>query len=302
VSQFRARILGSGAGGGVPQWNCACENCKLVRAGDRRITARTQDSIALTASEHWLLVNASPDVLRQVEAFSALHPQSPRLSPIAGVVLTNGDLDHVAGLLSLRESTPLVVLATDRVRAGLVQHNAVLRTLNRFDGHVTWVRLELGREVALERVGLGVTAVPAPGKLPIHLMGVLDPSPEDNVALRVRPLGGGPTCVVATAVGTLDGIERVLEGASTVFFDGTFWAEDELVALGMGKARARDMAHVPVGGDGGSLARAPVPPGARRVYTHINNTNPILLAGSPEREAVEKAGWEIAYDGMEIAL
>jgi pyrroloquinoline quinone biosynthesis protein B len=300
VSAFRARVLGSGAGGGLPQWNCACPNCALARAGDARLSPRTQDSLAFSASDEWLVVNASPDVLRQIEAFPALHPRAPRDSPIGAVALLNGDLDHVTGLLSLRESHPLVVLATERVRAGLVERNAMLRTLSRFEGHVTWTRLELGREVILEREGLGVTALPVSGKLPIHLVGLMEPSPEDNVALRVRALSSGRTCVVATAVGDLRGVEDLLAGADVVFFDGTFWAEDELPRLGLGTARARDMAHVPIGGPDGSLARLAAALTTRRVFTHMNNTNPVLRADTPERAAVERAGWEIAYDGMEV--
>jgi pyrroloquinoline quinone biosynthesis protein B len=301
-------VLGSAAGGGLPQWNCACENCTLVRAGDARIQARTQDSLALSrggVGDRWLLVNASPDVLRQIERFAPLHPRAARDTPIGAIALTNGDLDHVLGLLSLRESQPLVVLATARVRAGLVEQNAMLRTLARTPDQVTWRTLELGREVVLDAVGLGVTAVAAPGKLPVHLMGSVDPSPEDNVALRVRDLASGGVCVVATAVGALDGVEAMLRGAELVFFDGTFWSEDELPSQGLGKSRARDMAHVPIGGDGGSLAQLARLDGlraARRIYTHINNTNPILREGSPERAAVERAGWELSFDGLEIAL
>jgi len=301
-------VLGSAAGGGLPQWNCACENCTLVRAGDARIQARTQDSLALSRGargDSWLLVNASPDVLRQIERFAPLHPRAARDTPIGAIALTNGDLDHVLGLFSLRESQPLVVLATERVRNGLVERNAMMRTLARTPDQVTWRTLELRREVVLDNVGLGVTALPAPGKLPVHLVGAVDPSPEDNVALRVRDLASGRVCVVATAVGALDGVDAMLRGAELVFFDGTFWSEDELSSQGLGKSRARDMAHVPIGGDGGSLAtlaRIDGLHGARRVYTHINNTNPVLREGSPERVAVERAGWELSFDGMEIAL
>jgi pyrroloquinoline quinone biosynthesis protein B len=301
-------VLGSAAGGGLPQWNCACENCALVRAGDARIQARTQDSLALTrgeAGDRWLLVNASPDVLRQIERFAPLHPRAARDTPIGAIALTNGDLDHVLGLLSLRESQPLVVLATERVRAGLVERNAMLRTLARTPDQVTWKTLELGREVVLDAVGLGVTAVAASGKLPVHLMGAVDPSPEDNVALRVRDLASGRVCVVATAVGALEGVDAMLRGAELVFFDGTFWSEDELRSQGLGQSRARDMAHIPIGGDDGSLARLAGVDGlgaARRVYTHINNTNPVLREGSPERAVVERAGWELSFDGLEIAL
>jgi pyrroloquinoline quinone biosynthesis protein B len=294
-------VLGSSAGGGLPQWNCACDNCSLVRAGDARIRPRTQDCVAVqgAGAASWLLVNASPDVLRQIEAFPPLHPRAPRDTPIGGIALTNGDLDHVVGLLSLRESQPLVVLATERVRTGLVERNAMLRTLARTPDQVRWVPLAVGREVTLDPVGLGVTALAAPGKLPVHLTGVLEPSAEDNVALRLRDLGTGRVLVVATAVGSLDGVDAIVAGADAVLFDGTFWSEDELVAQGLGKARARDMAHVPIGGEGGSLLHVKTP---RRVYTHVNNTNPVLREGSPERAEVERAGWEIAHDGMEIAL
>jgi pyrroloquinoline quinone biosynthesis protein B len=299
--RLSAHVLGSAAGGGLPQWNCACDNCVLARRRDPRVEPRTQDSIALSATgDRWLLVNASPDVLRHIERFAPLHPRAPRHTPIAAVALTNGDLDHVLGLLSLRESQPLLVLATERVRAGLVERNAMLRTLQRTPDQVRWVRLELGREVVLDDVGVAVTALPAPGKVPVHLVGLVEPSPEDNVALRVRELGGEGTLAIATSVGSLDGAEDLVRDADAVLFDGTFWSDDELVRLGLGRARARDMAHVPVGGDGGSLARLARLRVGRRIYTHVNNTNPMLREGSPERAAVERAGWEVASDGLEV--
>jgi pyrroloquinoline quinone biosynthesis protein B len=300
---MRLHVLGSGAGGGLPQWNCACDNCTLVRAGDARVTARTQDSIAIgSKGGGQLLVNASPDILRHIERTQRLWPRAPRDTPIAAIALTNGDLDHVIGLLSLRESQPLRILSTARVRAGLVERNAVLRTLARTPDQVTWTTLELGSEIALDDLGIGVTAVSMTGKLPVHLVGLLEPSPEDNVALRVRDLATGRVAVVATAVGAFDGIEGLLAGADAILFDGTFWSDDELVARGLGRARAQDMAHVPVGGADGSLARLAAFTGARRVYTHINNTNPMLRADSAERAHVEAAGWEIASDGLEIVL
>ncbi|SRR5579883_235499 len=298
---MRAHILGSGAGGGVPQWNCACDNCVLARAGDGRVAPRTQDSIAVASRpDSWLLVNASPDVLRQIERFPPLWPRGGRHTPLSAVALTNGDLDHVLGLLSLRESQPLRLLATPRVRAGLIEHNAMMRTLARTPDQLAWTELRLGREVALDDVGLGVTALPVAGKLPVHLAGLLEPSPEDNVALRVRELATGRTLAVVTAVGALDGVEPIVTAADVVLFDGTFWSDDELPSQGLGRARARDMAHVPVGGDAGSLARVGARGARRRVYTHVNNTNPMLRQGSPERAAVERAGWEVAFDGMEL--
>jgi pyrroloquinoline quinone biosynthesis protein B len=298
---MRAHILGSGAGGGVPQWNCACENCMLARSGDARVSPRTQDSIAIgVEGAPFLLVNASPDVLRQIERFSPLWPRRPRHTPIGAIALTNGDLDHVLGLFSLRESQPLRVLATRAVRAGLVEDNAIMRTLARTADQVTWTELELGAEVRLDELRLGVTALPVPGKLPVHLVGRRAPSAEDNVALRVRDLAAGQTIVIATAVGVLDGVDAILEGADAVLFDGTFFREDELVAQGLGSAHARDMAHAPVGGGGGSLARLEGLRARRRIYTHVNNTNPMLREGSVERAAVEAAGWEVAFDGMEV--
>jgi pyrroloquinoline quinone biosynthesis protein B len=265
--------------------------------------ARTQDSLAISSKgDRWLLVNASPDVHRQIEGFAGLHPWAARHTPIAAIALTNGDLDHVLGLLSLRESQPLVLLSTDRVRSGLVDRNAMLRTLARSADQVSWRGLKVGQETVLDDVGVGVTAVAVPGKLPVHLMGLFDPSPEDNVALRIRDLSTSRTLAVATAVGSLDAVDALTQGADALMFDGTFWSEDELVASGLGQANARDMAHVPVGGSAGSLARLSRLRAVRRVYTHINNTNPMLREDSPERAEVERAGWEIAHDGLEVML
>src|ERR1700690_2093881 len=172
---MRARVLGASAGGGLPQWNCACNNCALVRAGDPRIRARTQDSIAVGgARDRWLVVNASPDILRQIEQFEGLWPRARRGTPIGAIAVTNGDLDHVLGLLSLRESQPLHVLATRRARMGLVAKNAMRGTPTRPAGQVRWTNLALGRELVLPAWGAGVPELAAPGKLPVHLTGLMD--------------------------------------------------------------------------------------------------------------------------------
>src|SRR5260221_13947505 len=176
---MRIRILGSGAGGGVPQWNCGCANCRAVRAGSSAISPRTQDSIAVSAAKDaWVLCNASPDIRQQIETFSELHPKASRHSPIAAIILTNGDLDHVLGLFSLRESYPLVVYATEAVWRGLVDHNALMRTLRRFEGHVTWRPLVPGVETTIANVrseptGIFVTARTVKGKIAVHLEGVV---------------------------------------------------------------------------------------------------------------------------------
>jgi pyrroloquinoline quinone biosynthesis protein B len=299
---MRLRILGSAAGGGFPQWNCACPNCAAVRARAPGVRSRTQDALAVEAAPGaWFLINASPDVHRQIEACPALQPDRGRATPIRGVVLLNGDLDHTLGLFSLRENTPLVLHATESVWRAL-EGNTMLRTLQRFPGQLTWRRMEL--EQSFELQGSSVTVVPValPGKVPKHLEGVTAPSPEDNVGLWIHDARTGKRAVIATAAGELGPWVDRIEGADAVLFDGTFWSSDELIALGLGTARAADMAHLPIGGDEGSLARLAGVRAGRRIYTHINNTNPILVEGSAERRAVEAAGWEVAEDGLEIEL
>jgi pyrroloquinoline quinone biosynthesis protein B len=303
------RVLGSAAGGGFPQWNCGCPNCRGVRDGSLRATPRTQESVAVSADgEAWVLLNASPEIRAQIESFPPLHPRRPRHSPIAAVVLTNGDLDHCLGLLSLRESHPLVVYATDAVRRGFTEGNVLHRTLERFDGQVQWRALKSGREDALadaggRATGLAIEPVPAPGKLPIHLEGRAAPGPEDNVGVRLREASTGRVLAYLPAVASLTpAVAAALEDADAVFLDGTFWASDELPALGLGDKRAEDMAHWPMGGPGGSLAALGGLRARRRIYLHLNNTNPVLRDDAPERAAVARAGWEIAHDGMELTL
>jgi pyrroloquinoline quinone biosynthesis protein B len=301
-------VLGSAAGGGFPQWNCACPNCRGVREGTLRATARTQESVAVSGDgEAWFLLNASPEIRAQIESFPPLHPRGPRHSPIEGILLTNADLDHCLGLLSLRESYPLVVYATERVRQGFTQGNVLYRTLQRFPEQVTWRVLKPGREEELAAgarpSGLTVEAVAVPGKPPVHLEGLAAPDPEDNVGFRIRESATGRLLAYFSGVGAVTpSVRQALDGADGVFFDGTFWSSQELPALGLGTRRAEDMAHVPVGGDTGSLRMLNGVRAARRVYIHINNTNPLLREGSPERAAVEAEGWEVAGDGMEILL
>jgi pyrroloquinoline quinone biosynthesis protein B len=307
---MRLRVLGSAAGGGLPQWNCACSNCAEARVvdGRGRVAPRTQDSLALEAAPGtWFLINASPDVHRQIQESPALWPRSGRASPIHGVVLTNGDLDHVLGLFSLRESTPLALYATEAVRRGLVEGNTIVRTLQRFEGQSSWHALVLDEPTELRgrggsRTAVTITAVSLPGKVPKHLEGLAPPSPEDNVGLWIHDARTRKTLVVATAAGALGDYVARMSGADACFFDGTFWTSDELPRLGLGAGRAEEMAHLPIGGERGSLAALSGLQAGRKVFTHINNTNPILVEGSPERLEVEAAGWEVAGDGLEIEL
>jgi len=268
-----------------------------------KATPRTQESVAISGDgEHWVLLNASPEIRQQIEGFPPLHPKKPRHSPIAALVLTNGDLDHCLGLLSLRESHPLTVFATERVRRGFTEGNVLYRTLERFDDQVTWRALKLGREDELAS-GLTVEAAPVPGKLPIHLEGALSPDAEDSVGLRIRETRTGTVLAYFSGVGGVSSaVTQALQDAEAVFFDGTFWSEDELPALGLGEKRARDMAHAPVGGPDGSLAALGALRASRRILIHLNNTNPLLREDSPERAQVAARGWEVAYDGMEMSL
>ena len=303
------RVLGSAAGGGFPQWNCGCPNCRGLREGTVRAQARTQECVAVSADgDAWLLLNCSPEIRQQIEGFPGLHPRGPRDSPIAAILVTNGDLDHCLGLLSLRESHPLVVYATEPVRRGFVEDNVLYRTLERFPGQVTWRTLKLGGDEAIvgpdgRPTGLAVMPLPVPGKPPIHLEHRAPPAPEDNIGVRVREQATGRVLAYCSAAATVtDDMRRALDGADAVFFDGTFWSSDELPALGLGTKRAEEMAHLPVGGPGGSLARLAGLRARRRVYIHINNTNPMLRDDSAERAQVDAAGWEIAGDGMEVRL
>ena len=273
------------------------------------LSARTQESVAVSADgKGWSLLNCSPEIRSQIESFVGLHPKAPRHSPVDAIVVTNGDLDHTLGLLSLRESHPLVIYATERVRAGFTEDNVLYRTLERFPGQVTWRLLEPGREVPLAGAdgrprGLLIEAVAVPGKQPIHLEHRGSGDPRDNIGLKIREAATGKRLAYFPAAGGLTAdIRAALAEADCVFFDGTFWSSDELPARGLGTKRAEDMAHLPVGGGGGSLAVLRGLTAARRIYIHINNTNPLLGDDSTERKEAEAAGWEIAFDGMEVTL
>ena len=303
---MRIRVLGSAAGGGFPQWNCGCDNCRGVRAGTTGAVPRTQESVAVSADgDAWVLLNASPEIRTQLAAFAPLHPRAPRDSPVVAVLLTSGELDHVLGLLSLRESQPLVVYATRAVHDGFVDGNALYGALARA---VRWELLPLGVEVPVRApdgrtTGLAVTAQPVPGKVPRHLEGRREPSPEDAVALRLRDtLGGGCLVHCPGAARIDDAVHAALAGADALFFDGTFWSDDELVRAGLGERTATDMAHVPIAGPSGSLAGLAAVPAARRIFIHVNNTNPVLRDDGPERRQVRDAGWEVAYDDLELDL
>ena len=277
---------------------------------ERTIAARpaTQECTAVSADgAQWVLLNVSADVGRQIDSFVPLHPRAPRDTPIAAILLGNGDLDHCLGLLCLRESQPLAVYATERVQRGF-RSNVFSRTLERRPGQVVWRRLILGEQIEIRgpddrSSGLVVTALPAPGKVPIHLADGGDGDPGDNVGFRIRETSTGRQLAYFSSVGAVTPmVVEGLGGADCVFFDGTFWASDELPALGLGTARAEAMAHAPIGGPDGTLVRLAGLAARRRIFVHVNNTNPVLRRDSPERRAVEAQGWEVAEDGLEVVL
>lgn len=303
------RVLGSAAGGGFPQWNCGCPNCVGVRRGTLRAQPRTQESVAVSADGvSWFLLNASPEIRQQIESFAPLHPRTLRDTPIQGIVLSNGDLDHCLGLLSLRESQPLALYSTERILRGFSEGNVLYRTLQRFDGQAAWHVLELGGEERPLRLldgapsGLSLRAFAAPGKAALHL-DQSNPVPGDNLGLLIRDDRTKKSLSYIPAVGQSSAaVVAAASEADAVFFDGTFWSSDELIALGASTRRAEDMAHWPIGGPEGSLKFLAQLPAARRVYIHINNTNPILREDSDERARVEAARVEVAFDGMELEL
>ncbi|MGC3974759.1 MAG: pyrroloquinoline quinone biosynthesis protein PqqB [Nitrospira sp.] len=302
-------VLGSAAGGGFPQWNCGCANCAGVRANAIAAQPRSQTCLAIESEDgSWFLVHASPDIRTQLLGFPPLHPRTLRDSPISGVLLTNADLDQCLGLLSLRESQPLHVYSTEAVRQAFTVGNRLYQCLCRTPDQITWHELKLDSPQALIREdnrlsSLSVTALPVPGKPPLYLEDDVSPCAGDNIGLLFRDRRGDRTCGYAPCVGGPGGsVDRLLDEADCLLFDGTFWSDDELLSLGIGRRTARQMAHWPLGGPDGSLAVLFKARACRRLLIHINNSNPILRDDSPERREVERAGVAVAYDGLEITV
>jgi pyrroloquinoline quinone biosynthesis protein B len=296
----RVRILGSAAGGGYPQWNCRCATCEAVRAGVRA-RPRTQSSIAVRGADGpWFLANASPDLRQQLEGLSDTSRNGLRVAPVAAVLLTDAEIDHTAGLLLLRESSaPLTVYGSAGVHGALTRGFPVLPILERYCG-VDWRTLESGRPLALEGSSLDVERFPAGGDAPLYLGGG-DELEASGLVFRDRATGGVLTYAPALARLDDDVLAR-LAASDAALVDGTFWTDDELPRLGIARRTAREMGHVPLSGPGGTLEMLARIERPRKILVHLNNTNPVLLEDSPEREAVVRAGAEVAYDGLEVKL
>jgi len=301
MGRLTAIVLGSAAGGGYPQWNCRCPVCRLAWEGDARVSARTQASLAVSANgTEWTLLNAAPDLRTQLLTVPALHPhQGIRGSPIAAVVLTGAEVDQTAGLLNLRERQPFDLIATADTHQ-ILAGSPVFAVLG-----ADVVALKIVQPGKPFDLPGNITAelFMVPGKIPLYLEGdAPETAAESGYNVGVE-IASGPTrlAFVPGACAITPEVRWRLERADVIFFDGTLFTDDEMIATGTGTKTGRRMGHMPIDGPDGSLA-ALADLKARRIYIHINNTNPILVAGSPEHARVTAAGWEVAADGMEIVL
>jgi pyrroloquinoline quinone biosynthesis protein B len=296
-----AIVLGAAAGGGFPQWNCNCDVCRLAWAGDKRVRPRTQASLAVSSDgRRWILLNASPDLRAQIQATPQLHPrEAGRASPIAAVVLTGAEIDQTAGLLSLRERSPFSLYATAATLAA-ISDNPMFGALSA--DVVTRRAITPGERFALAS-GIEAELFIVPGKLPLYLEGD-DPDIKSETGANVGVElcdGRSRIAYVPGAAAVTPVLRERLARADVLLFDGTLFADDEMIRNETGKKSGRRMGHLPIIGPDGSLA-ALAGLSSRRIFVHINNTNPLLVDGSPERARVAAAGWEVAEDGMEILL
>jgi pyrroloquinoline quinone biosynthesis protein B len=298
----RAVILGSAAGGGYPQWNCNCRVCSLYWQNDPRVVRHTQSSFAVSVDGAiWAIFNCSPDIREQVARSKFLHPkQSPRHSPIQAIILTNADIDHIGGLISLRESHALTVWTTGEVRAQ-IKANPIFDALS--PAVVTFATFQSGKPFA-PLPGLTVEAFEVPGKAPLYREasdGFSVGRFGNTKGLHVTSAGHGLTYV--PGCGAIDDeLLAELAKTSTLLFDGTLWTDDEMIVSGTGEKTGRRMGHVPVSGQDGSMSLLSRTPARQKIFVHMNNTNPLLIDGSPERREAESHGWVVSHDGMEIAL
>lgn len=307
------RVLGSAAGGGFPQWNCQCANCKGVRAGRAGLRPRTQSSLAVSGNgRDWVLLNASPDLRNQINdapQLSGADEGAMRGSPIKAAVLTNGDVDHVSGLLNLREMQPLNVYGSKRVLATIAS-NSLFNVLAA--DLVPRLELPLNEPVAVKcggaDLGLTVEAFPVPGKVALYLEDAnagpgFGTQVGDTLALKVSaPATGKHFFYIPGCASVNDDIRARVQGAPLVFFDGTLYTDDEMLVQGLMPKTGNRMGHISISGPEGSIAAFRDLGVARKIYVHINNSNPVLDELSPERRATERAGWEVGFDGMEIEL
>jgi pyrroloquinoline quinone biosynthesis protein B len=307
---LRVVVLGAAAGGGVPQWNCGCQVCRAARTTHPELQS-TQASLAISADgDHWFLINASPDLRQQLTNTPALHPANGKLrhSPIAGVILTNGEIDAIAGLLSMREGWPFTIYAHAKVLATL-KSNSVFNVLGEKNVKRQQIEVDQPFEPALpDGTPSGIEILPfeVTGKGAWYLEGERregDAATGDTLGLHIRDKKTGKFLLfIAACAEVTDDLISRLKGAPLVFFDGTVWRDDELIAAGLATKTGRSMGHISMSGEDGAIAALEKLVIERKIFLHINNSNPAWLSGSEERKAVERAGWQIPADGTEIVL
>ncbi len=306
---MRVRLIGTAAGGGVPQWNCNCAVCQEARKPNGRVRPRKQSSVAISAdSQRWFLLNASPDICAQIESFRPLGPPADKTrgSAIQAVLLTNADLDHTLGLLLLREGEQLRVHAPAAVRKALCEI-AIEATLTGFSG-LKWIEPPGTAQPLIGRdgtaCGLTCQQIPVRGRAPRFMQREKEPAAAGNVVgyLLADEETGGRLLFLPDVAEIDEGLIGWLPACEALLFDGTFWSENEMQERGVGGGSASSMGHVPISGSGGSLEILSRLPVKTKIYIHINNTNPILLEDSPERGAVVQAGCVVGMDGMDIVI
>jgi pyrroloquinoline quinone biosynthesis protein B len=298
-------LLGTAAGGGFPQWNCYCAVCRVARAEPHRARPRSQSSAAVSADgQRWFLLNASPDVRDQLGRLPIRPPTGNRYHPVEGIVLSDAELDHTLGLVLLREGRQLVVYATAATLEVIQEDSRLLPVTGAF-ARVEVIQLDLDQSVPLcyrdgVASGLRVQAVAVAGDPPLFAR---HEHPGHTVGLILTDEQTGGRVGFFPGCGALDQpLLARLASLDLLLLDGTFWTDDEMIRQGLSERTARQMAHLPVSGPGGSLAILATLPCRRKVYTHINNSNPILVEDSDERRRVEAAGIEVAHDGMQFTL
>jgi pyrroloquinoline quinone biosynthesis protein B len=307
---LRVVVLGAAAGGGVPQWNCGCAVCRKART-DPELRS-TQASIAVSADgEHWFLINASPDLRQQLIATPQLHPRAGTLrhSPISGVILTNGEIDAVAGLLSMREGSPFTIYAHEKVLA-ILNANSIFNVLS--ENNVRRQPIEVNEAFEPQLSGgapSGIEILPfeVPGKSAWYLEGKAHPGGSkgagDTLGLRIADKATGKYFYfLAACAEVTDELKSRIAGAPLIFFDGTVWRDDELIAAGLGTKTGQSMGHIAMSGERGAIGSLSGLDIGRKIFLHINNSNPALLHDSAERKMTERAGWQIPADGTEITL
>jgi pyrroloquinoline quinone biosynthesis protein B len=309
---MRIKILGSAAGGGFPQWNCNCRHCESLRAGTFNGKSRTQIQVAVSSDDRaWFLLNASPDLRLQIETSPTLQPRNAgRDSPIAGVLLTGGDIDQIAGLLSLRELQPFRVYCTASIRRILREDNSMFAMLNRAPEQVSWTEIGSDESFSLLTVaggdlGIGCTVFSLGKRYPAYVSRERADSlkPEEALLGVMLTTSTGKRFAYMPAIPSVDdSLLRRLEDADLLLFDGTFWSDDELIRVQGSGSTAREMGHIPVSGADGSLRKLAGLRHPRKIFVHVNNTNPMLNESGPEYAEVRAAGWEVAEDGWSLNL